>query len=341
MDISRTIKERRSIRKFKPSPVQQEAIVSLLHQAAGLFESEGTPKWRCIYYRTPESRQRLAEKMIAKVTDSTLGKLIPGKMIELLTRQAVQTPAIIVFIAAAASDQRQRDANYAAVCSVIQNFQLLGWESGLGMLWYTEPFLNTPLFMREIGLQQGERYAGMLNIGTFDKVPRARKRTPAEQKWTAITTDNKPDTEAGNQYISSQAVLKLLNDAVWAPNDGLREPWRFVYVTGADTIAKLPALPENPCSSILIVIATEEADLHKREEDYAAVCCLIQNFQLLAKSQSWHVHRTIPKWIYDLKQPKPYGIHPQEKIVAVLELGETSRVSRHLPTPPALNITLL
>lgn len=321
MNLSKTIKERRSIRKFKPTPIPQETIVSLLHQAAGLFESEGTPQWRCIYYRTPESRQRLGEKMIAKMTASALGKLIPSKMIELLARQAVQTPAIIVFIASQAPDQWQRDANYAAVCSIIQNFQLLGWESGLGMLWYTEPFLNNPSFCQEIGLQEGERFAGMLNIGAYDKMPRARKRTPAEQKWTAIAADSNPHAEADNPYISSQSVLAMLNDAVWAPNDGLREPWRFIYVTGEEALAKLPVLPEQPCSSVLIIVATEESDPHKREEDYAAVCCLVQNFQLLAQALPCHVRRTLPAWIYNQEQPKPYGIRPAEQIVAVLELG--------------------
>ncbi|MGO4887353.1 nitroreductase family protein [Anaerobacillus sp. MEB173] len=27
-------------------------------------------------------------------------------------------------------------------------------------------------------------------------------------------------------------ILELLNDAIWAPNHGLREPWRFVVFQG-------------------------------------------------------------------------------------------------------------
>lgn len=30
--------------------------------------------------------------------------------------------------------------------------------------------------------------------------------------------------------VSRELVFQLLNDAVWAPNHGLREPWRFVFV---------------------------------------------------------------------------------------------------------------
>ncbi|WP_239551479.1 nitroreductase family protein [Paenibacillus elgii] len=34
--------------------------------------------------------------------------------------------------------------------------------------------------------------------------------------------------------VPQDLVLQLLNDAVWAPNHGLREPWRFIYVGSAE-----------------------------------------------------------------------------------------------------------
>lgn len=65
----------------------------------------------------------------------------------------------------------------------------------------------------------------------------------------------------------------------------------------------------------------EEPDPHKREEDFAAACCLVQNFQLLAKAKYWGVRRTRPEWIYDLERCRSFGVKPQERIAAVLELG--------------------
>lgn len=140
-DVSGTIKERRTVRRFTDAPVEQEAIVSLLNEAAGLYEAEGTPHWRCLYAGDPESRDELAECMIAKVKGSTLAKLLPAKMTEFLKKQIINTPAHIIFIAEAADTQQQRDVNFAAVCSIMQNVQLLGWEQGLGMLWYTDPMI--------------------------------------------------------------------------------------------------------------------------------------------------------------------------------------------------------
>ncbi|MEK0314832.1 nitroreductase family protein [Cohnella sp. 56] len=357
MNVSATIRERRSIRKYKTTPVAQKTIDSLVNQAAALYQAdtEEAPQWRSICYDTPEGRHSLADSMIAKVKGSTLGKLLPGKMLDLIKKQVTETPAHLVFIAESGSTQRQRDENYAAVCGIMQNVQLLGWELGLGMLWYTDPMLNSDRFKAEIGLRIGERFAGILSIGYFEKVPRARKRTPAEQKWTALEGDVSGDaaphrlsSQSGSAHktasprVSSQSVLTLLNDAVWAPNDGLREPWRFVYAGDGEAADRLRALDGDASAAFLLVVAKEEPDPHKREEDYAAVCCLVQNFQLLAASGPWPVRRSMPAWIYDAEQCKLFGVRPQERIVAVLALGGDRRPSPSASAnqvSPAVNIT--
>lgn len=339
MNASATIRERRTIRKFKSTPIAQEQIISLLNKAAGLYETEGTPSWRCIYYNSLESRQRLAASMLAKIKESRFGKFIPDKMTDFYSKHATEIPAHIVFITESANTRRQSDENYSAVCSIIQNFQLLGWEQGLGMLWYTDPLIMSETFFKEIGLQNGERFAGILSIGYFEKVPRARKRTPAEQKWTMIGGDDYTHTNADILPYSPQTILGMLNEAVYAPNDGMREPWRFVYVTGGETAGKLRSLQGSSSTSFLLIVAKEESDLHKQDEDYAAVCCLIQNFQLLAKSNLWHVYRTLPEWTYHHEKCTPFGIQPQERIVAVLEFGADIRRPSSASTPPAVNVT--
>lgn len=338
MDFSKIIKERRTIRKFKSSPVPQQLMLTLLEQAAILGSTEGSQHWRCMYYDSKEARMRLAESMFAKVTDSRFGKFIPSKMTEFFTKSVLNTPALLVFIAASGENQRQSDENYAVVCSIMQNFQLLGWEAGLGMLWYTDPLLNNPSFFKEIGLRPGERFAGILNIGYFDRVPKARNRTPAEQNWTEFTMNTETLKDSGHHYVSSESILEMLNIAVWAPNDGLREPWRFIYVTDGEAAAKLQPSRGNSSPSFLVVVEKKEADPHKQGEDYAAICCLIQNFQLLAMAQDYYVRRTIPEWAYGPQPPIPLQIHQQEKIVAVLEMGKMKQYSRSSLSPPTLNV---
>lgn len=340
MDISKTIRERRTVRKFKAAPVDQELILSLLDAAARLYESEAPPHWRCVHFSSPESRQKLGNSMMAKVRDSNLGKLIPSKMLDLFAKQVIQTPVNLVFIAESADNRQKSDENYAAVCSIMQNFQLLGWEHSLGMLWYTEPMIQHDAFYKAIGLRPGERFAGILHIGHIDKSPKGwRKRTPAVKKWTFMEGVNTQHPD--RPRISPQSVLDILNVAVWAPNDGLREPWRFVYVTEDEAVRKIGALEGDAAASYLLVVAKEEKDAFKREEDYAAICCLIQNFQLLAKLEPWSVRRMIPEWTYEPERITSYGILPQERIVAVLALGGSPRQPDTAPNATAVHYSCI
>lgn len=342
MDYPQAIKERRTIRRFNTTPVAPELVVSLMNDAASLYEAEGAPRWRCLIANTPEVCHRLVDSMMAKMKESRFGKLIPAKMIDFFVKRITDIPAHLIFIAESASDRRKSDENYAAVCSVMQNFQLLAWHRGLGALWDTDPMFHSEAFLAEIGLQTGERFAGILHIGYFDKAPRARRRTPAEQKWTAIGGGKADELQPGHVRIAVPSILEVLNDAVWAPNDGLREPWRFIHVTGSLAATKLSDSSGNASSAFLLIVAKQEVDPHKQEEDYAAVCCLIQNVQLLAKSRSWYSRRSIPNWIYDPNQCEPFGIQPGERIVAVLEFREDDRPSgSHSSPSPFLNITQL
>lgn len=91
-DVFTTVRERRTIRRFSAAPVEQERIISLVNEAAGLYEAKGTPHWRCLYFGTPESREELAESMMAKVTGTWLGKLLPAPMTDLLKSKSRVLP---------------------------------------------------------------------------------------------------------------------------------------------------------------------------------------------------------------------------------------------------------
>ncbi|MFE6073981.1 nitroreductase family protein [Paenibacillus sp. NPDC057886] len=122
-----------------------------------------------------------------------------------------------------------------------------------------------------------------------------------------------------NRMVSQQLILELLNHAVWAPNDGLREPWRFIFADNRN--GKLMQGLQEHAPAYLLVLVKEEADHHKREEDFAAVCCLIQNFRLLAHEQGLGVRSTLHGWMYDRSRTETFGVLGNERIAAVLELG--------------------
>jgi len=127
-------------------------------------------------------------------------------------------------------------------------------------------------------------------------------------------------------------ILDILDDAVWAPNHRLREPWRFIYADGdkkkqlADSVTSVHhaqlAATMNEAQGVLIVTAKTNKDAHIASDDFAAVCCLIHNVQLLAWAKGLGVHWDLADY---MDCPQLYtlaGIHTEEeRIAGLLPLG--------------------
>lgn len=138
-----------------------------------------------------------------------------------------------------------------------------------------------------------------------------------------------------NKEVTEETVRELLDDAIWAPTHGMRQPWRFIFV-GADqkeNFAKQVAAtyPEerqqnreeylNEPNAFLIVVM-EEPEIQKQwEENFGAVATMIQNFWLLAwEKQLGVVWKTNPH-IYDPKVKEILNVSDNEKIAGFVHLG--------------------
>ncbi|WP_067726455.1 nitroreductase family protein [Oceanobacillus damuensis] len=151
-----------------------------------------------------------------------------------------------------------------------------------------------------------------------------------------------------DKEVTEEKVLEILDDAIWAPNHGMRQPWRFIFV-GADqkaAFAKKVAstYPEerqqnredylNEPSAILVVIM-EEPELPKQwEENYGATSSMIQNFWLLAWEKNLGVVWKTNPHIYDPKVKELLDVGENEKIIGFLHLGyfdEQPEVKERIP----------
>ncbi|MFX3650146.1 MAG: nitroreductase [Paenibacillus sp.] len=186
LSLAELIRARRSIRKYNSTPVDQELVVELLSKANRLQPFAQADSWRVVYAGTSEARKRLVDCMLEQMSQSRLGKLIPGKLLDIFKKRFTDIPAHVIVMSTVGPDRLTNDRNYAAACGMMQSFQLIGWEHGLGMLWDTESMMLHEGFFKGIGLREDERFVGILHIGYYDKAPKSRKRTPAEQKWTVL-----------------------------------------------------------------------------------------------------------------------------------------------------------
>ncbi|MGG3235230.1 nitroreductase [Priestia flexa] len=155
-----------------------------------------------------------------------------------------------------------------------------------------------------------------------------------------------------NDPIEKEAIIQLLDDASWAPNHKLRQPWRLVMFYGkgneslseqmknlskqvsdegaAKKIGKMAEKFSQSQANIIITVPKDENEM-KQEEDFSAVSAFIQNFLLLAWEQEIGVLWKTGKLIHQPGFRKIAGIKEDEAIVGVLMLGKFDDVPASKP----------
>ncbi|GMH66137.1 hypothetical protein TrRE_jg9554 [Triparma retinervis] len=106
---------------------------------------------------------------------------------------------------------------------------------------------------------------------------------------TSAVIDNLKTRRTVNDFSTTPVNKELVNEAleaaIMAPNHRRTEPWRFISL-GPKAIKSVAALvppKKERWSRIpgwMVVTAPKSSDPLVEKEDYAAVCCAVQNFQL-------------------------------------------------------------
>jgi len=138
-----------------------------------------------------------------------------------------------------------------------------------------------------------------------------------------------------NKEVTEETVRELLENAIWAPTHGMRQPWRFIFIgpdQKADFAKKIASTyPEhlrenrenylNEPNAFLIVIMNEPEMQKQWDENFGVTASMIQNFWLLAWEQKLGaVWKTNPH-IYEPKVKEILNVKDNEKIVGFIHLG--------------------
>ncbi|WJY26598.1 MULTISPECIES: nitroreductase family protein [Sporosarcina] len=157
------------------------------------------------------------------------------------------------------------------------------------------------------------------------------------------------------QPVEQSEITDILEDAVWAPNHGNRNPWRFV-LAAEDTYERfLDVLREfgvpkwkelddetldkqmskfSKASAALFVIVPEDARQKQRHEDFAAASTLIQNVQLLAWDKGIGTCWKTPGFLDDPKFRERLGVQRGERIISMLQFGHFDELPKAKPRTP-------
>lgn len=186
MELTRIIKERRSVHVFENRPVPIEVVEQLLETAVWVPNHKMTQPWRFILVHG-EGRKKIAEVGRTlnerRDKDPVKGKEMGQKGYDRL----MAVPMFLIVLMKENSHPVVREEDYASTSCLIHNFSLLAWEQGIGMVWETYPLLHESGFREALGIEPGEKAVGSLHLGFPAKVPAAQTRKTAAGLLTVIT----------------------------------------------------------------------------------------------------------------------------------------------------------
>ncbi|MCM3337746.1 nitroreductase [Paenibacillus sp. MER TA 81-3] len=190
----------------------------------------------------------------------------------------------------------------------------------------------------------------------------------ARMSITEIIRDTRPVLRFSDQAVSREAIIDLLNDAVWAPtpNSGSSEPWRFILASDGAKKKLVEIMvevgEELKRSNVenarvkeqfiqtaintpiyLIVVMKENPKQEQWEDDFATICCMIQNFHLLGWEKGIGMTWLTDDELYESPQFREHaGIRTGEKAVSMLNIGYYEEIPRSKARMPVENrLTIL
>lgn len=144
------------------------------------------------------------------------------------------------------------------------------------------------------------------------------------------------------QPVDREDLMRIIDDAVWAPNHGNRQPWRLVVACGKELVnlhhllrdIAVPKWQELSTDNLekqmkkftlaggyVFVITPEDARQKERLEDYAAASIFIQNIQLLAWDKGIGACWKTPAFLDVPKFREALGVKSGERIISMLQVG--------------------
>jgi len=160
--FSELIRSRRTNKSFGPDPVPPEVLDELIELARWAPNHHRTNPWR---FRVvgPETLARLKEA----AGPSEAPKL-------------ERAPTMVIASAVLSGDLQQDEEDVCATAAAIYAVLLAAHARDLAGYWRTPRVLRTKAGREAVGLPDGERFLGLIHLGTPRSEPPAPDRAPLE-----------------------------------------------------------------------------------------------------------------------------------------------------------------
>ncbi|MFI5129120.1 MAG: nitroreductase [Chitinophagales bacterium] len=172
-----------------------------------------------------------------------------------------------------------------------------------------------------------------------------------------------PDQFEAGKKIDDAIIKDILTNAIWAPNHGKEEPWRFTVFTGSG-LKKLAdfqsefykqnagenfkegtylKLQQNPLKASHVIAIGMKRSLNKNipdQEDILAVGCAIQNIYLSVTAYGLGGYLTTGGVTYKPTAKKFFGLGEEDKLLGFFYIGHVaipSTGAKRLPPEERIN----
>jgi len=192
MSLNEIIKTRRSVRKYLPQPVPEEAVLAVL-VAAGLAPSaHNSQPWSFIILENPLVKRELAEVMAdAWVADAEKdGVKVEVKMRQERVDRFVNAPALILACISMNGlrkfpDQKRQllehDLAQQSLGAAMQNLLLTAHALGLGACWFCAPGFCKEIVRKVLGIPEIVEPEAFIIIGYPAETPLVPPKKPLEE----------------------------------------------------------------------------------------------------------------------------------------------------------------
>ncbi len=176
MNILDHLKQRRTVRQFKPDAIPQETL-DVAFEAAMWAPSHGNAQpWEFVVVGR-EARARLLEMFRAKADELLADPDLPApkrNSITILKEDFGGAPFMVAIVSRPPSDDLEKVEHPLSAAIAVQNMFLAAWEQGVGAVWLS--FGMAPPVRGVLGLEEGETVVALLAMGFPAEVPPAPSR---------------------------------------------------------------------------------------------------------------------------------------------------------------------
>jgi nitroreductase len=176
MEILEHLKQRRTVRSFKPDPIPQATLDAVFESAMWAPSHGNSQPWDFVIVGQ-QARTKLLEMFRVKASELLADPDLPApkrRNITSLIENFGGAPHMIAVVSRPPGDDLEKAENPLSAATAVQNMALAAWDAGVGTVWLS--LGAAPPVRSILSVEEGATVVALLAMGFPAEVPPAPPR---------------------------------------------------------------------------------------------------------------------------------------------------------------------